>query len=175
MLSRTGGGLTENDYAGIDNSIRYVLKYGGLDVRRLLAVHTDMRVRYPPNPIRRWTLPLSSFTLSLLSFSSLPCGTLAVVRPNSLVPCGTCGTLTFVQVDYAWSGRRSWGEFPPPRLTFNSPHDHPTKFALSTVVRRPGQYSKFLDSTTEQAHSRVPHIRHVPFHKARKSRLVTLP
>ena len=50
-----------------------------------------------------------------------------------------CQVLTVVQINYAWSGNRSWSKFvsaPPQYLTI---HGHPTVFALFIVVRHPEQ------------------------------------
>jgi len=46
-----------------------------------------------------------------------------------------CQLLTVVQITYAWSGRKSWGEFPPPRLISDGSHGRLAVFALFFAVR----------------------------------------
>jgi len=50
-----------------------------------------------------------------------------------------CRALTVAQINYAWSGRRSWGEFLPPFRISNISHSHPAVFALFIVVRHSEQ------------------------------------
>jgi len=46
-----------------------------------------------------------------------------------------CQVLTAtVQINYAWSGKKSWGEFRPPRLISNGLHGFPTVSALFIFV-----------------------------------------
>ena len=45
--------------------------------------------------------------------------------------------LTIVQINYAWSGNRSWSEFISTPPKYQMIHGHPIVFALFIVVRHP--------------------------------------
>jgi hypothetical protein len=83
--------------------------------------------------------------------------------------------LTVVQINYVWSGRKSWSAFYPSRLISDISHRFPAVFALIIAVRYSGNTPSCdgFDSATEQVHSDVTcnlqNYHHVSFHKARKS------
>jgi hypothetical protein len=74
--------------------------------------------------------------------------------------------LTVLQIQYAWSGEKSWSEFISALPKYPTAHDRPTVFVLFIAVRRPKKTSSCdaLDDIAEQVHPRVAHTLQTPRH-----------